>query len=51
MDKKSFVLRNYHGFLVKLPAFAIKTKQGMKNNRGKFAPADIPVGEAAWHCW
>ncbi len=47
MDKKSFVLRNYHGFLVKLPAFAIKTKQGMKNNPLKFIPASIPVGYVA----
>ena len=47
MDKKSFVLRNYHGFLVKLPAFAIKTKQGMKNNPLKFIPASIPVGYTA----
>ena len=47
MDKKSFVLRNYHGFLVKLPAFAFKTKQGMKNNPLKFIPANIPFGDAA----
>ena len=47
MDKKSFVIRNYHKFLVKLPAFAIKTKQGMKNNPLKFIPASIPVGYAA----
>ena len=47
MDKKSFVIRNYHKFEVKLPAFAIKTKQGMKNNPLKFLPAAIPVGDAA----
>ena len=47
MDKKSYVLRNYHGLELKLPAFALKTKQGMKNNPTKFIPANIPVGDAA----
>lgn len=47
MDKKSFVIRNYHGLSVKLPALAIKTKEGLKNNPLKFIPAAIPVSDAA----
>ena len=41
------VLRNYHGFDTALPAFAIKTNQGLKNNPGKFPPAGIPIMYAA----
>ncbi len=48
MDKKSYLLRNYHGLELKLPAFAFKTKQGMKNNPTTFIPANIPVGDAAF---
>jgi hypothetical protein len=47
MKKTSLVLRNYHAFDTALPAFAIKTNQGLKNNPGKFPPAGIPIVYAA----